>query len=88
TITFSLDDQVVLEVQVDGKLTTSDDPPFVFGCLDQEFVQKFELRPGSLVRFAVGDGGMRFFDGKLEAADLQYVGKANRARASADSNSK
>ncbi|PIA33752.1 hypothetical protein AQUCO_04000071v1 [Aquilegia coerulea] len=35
--------QVVLEVQVDGKLTTSDDPPVVFGCLDQEFVQKVSL---------------------------------------------
>ena len=33
-------EQVVLELQNDGKVTTSDDPPVVFGCLDQDFLQK------------------------------------------------
>lgn len=32
--------QVVLGLQNDGKLTTSDDPPVVFGCLDEEFIEK------------------------------------------------
>jgi len=32
--------QVVLELQEDGKLTTSDDPPVVFGCLDGSFIQQ------------------------------------------------
>ena len=32
--------QVVLELQDDGNLTTSDDPPVVFGCLDGDFIQK------------------------------------------------
>jgi hypothetical protein len=32
--------QVVLELQEDGKLITSDDPPIVFGSLNSEFVQK------------------------------------------------
>jgi len=30
----------VLELQKDGKLVTSDDPPVVFGSLDKEFIQK------------------------------------------------
>ncbi|KDO52665.1 hypothetical protein CISIN_1g0147511mg, partial [Citrus sinensis] len=34
--------QVVLELQEDGKLSTSDDPPVIFGCLDGEFIQKLE----------------------------------------------
>ena len=32
--------QVVLELQDDGKLTTSDDPSIVFGHADGEFLQK------------------------------------------------
>lgn len=32
--------QVVLELQEDGKLTTCDDPPVVFGCLDGSFIQQ------------------------------------------------
>lgn len=35
--------QVVLEVQDDGKLNTSDDPPVVFGCLDSDFIHKVFL---------------------------------------------
>ncbi|OVA17506.1 hypothetical protein BVC80_1837g332 [Macleaya cordata] len=80
--------QVVLELQEDGKLTTSDDPPVAFGFLDNEFVEKSGLQSGNLLRFAIGDGGMTFVDGQLEKADLQYISKANRARASADSYSK
>ncbi|KAF7833978.1 snurportin-1 [Senna tora] len=80
--------QVVLELQEDGKLTTSDDPPMVFGCLDGSFIAQSELKSGCLLRFAIGEGGLVFVDGKLEKADLHYLGKANRARASADSFSK
>lgn len=36
--------QLVLELQEDGKLVTSDDPPVVFGSLDNEFIQKVLLR--------------------------------------------
>lgn len=32
--------QVVLEMQDDGRLTTSDDPPVVFGCVEGDFIQK------------------------------------------------
>jgi hypothetical protein len=32
--------QVVLELQEDGKLITSDDPPTVLGALNNEFIQK------------------------------------------------
>ncbi|EMS59538.1 hypothetical protein TRIUR3_16757 [Triticum urartu] len=44
---------VVLELQEDGKLVTSDDPPIAFGSLDNEFIQKSNLRPGNLLRFSV-----------------------------------
>ncbi|XP_010663742.1 uncharacterized protein LOC104882365 [Vitis vinifera] len=81
-------DQVVLELQDDGNLTTSDDPPVVFGSLDGDFIQKSGLCSGNLLRFAVSDGGLSFVDGKLERADLHYLGKVNRARAFADSYSK
>lgn len=80
--------QVVLELQSDGKLTTSDDPPVVFGCLDQDFIQKTGLQPGNLLRFGINDGGLTFVNGKLEKADLLYQDKPNRARAFADSYSK
>ncbi|GMY15109.1 snurportin-1 [Fagus crenata] len=80
--------QVVLELQDNGNLSTSDDPPVVFGCLDGAFIEQTELHSGNLLRFAIGDGGLNFVDGKLEKADLHYLGKSNRARAFADSYSK
>lgn len=80
--------QVVLELQEDGRLTTSDDPPVVFGCLDASFIQQSELHSGCLLRFSIGEGGLVLIHGKLEKADLHYLGKVNRARASADSFSK
>lgn len=46
------------------------------------------LQAGNLLRFAISDGGLSFVDGKLEKADLHYLGKPNRARAFADSYSK
>ncbi|KAJ4835220.1 hypothetical protein Tsubulata_021047 [Turnera subulata] len=80
--------QVVLELQNDGQLITSDDPPVSFGCVDSEFIQKSGLSSGDLLRFAIGDGGLSIVDGKLEKADLLYLGRPNRARAFADSYSK
>ncbi|KAG9445975.1 hypothetical protein H6P81_012103 [Aristolochia fimbriata] len=80
--------QVVLELQADGNLTTSDDPPLVFGCLDKDFIQKAGLQPGHLLRFAIHDEGLKITDGKFEKADMQYIGKSNRARAFAYSYSK
>ncbi|GAB2221355.1 hypothetical protein Droror1_Dr00012530 [Drosera rotundifolia] len=80
--------QVNLELQSDGKLTTSDDPPVPFGCLESDFIAKSGLQSGNLLRFLIGDGGLTFVDGKLEKADIHYFGKSNRARAFADSFSK
>ncbi|KAF2311501.1 hypothetical protein GH714_024399 [Hevea brasiliensis] len=74
--------QVVLELQDDGKLITSDDPPVVFGCLDLDFIQK-EIFYVLLLVMEV-----EFVDGKLEKVDLHYLGKVNRARAFPDSYSK
>ncbi|KAF4361614.1 hypothetical protein F8388_007630 [Cannabis sativa] len=45
--------QVVLELHDDCKVTTSDDPPVVLGFLDQEFIQKLGLHSGNLLRFAM-----------------------------------
>ncbi|CAN6914513.1 hypothetical protein HID58_078149 [Brassica napus] len=79
---------IVLELQDDGKIVTSDDPPVVVNCLNADFVKQSGLSPGSLVRFAIGDGGLNCVDGKFEKADLQYISVSNRARAFADSYSK
>ncbi|KAL3499105.1 hypothetical protein ACH5RR_041837 [Cinchona calisaya] len=80
--------QVVLELLDDGRLVTSDDPCMVFGCLNDDFIQKTGLHAGNLLRFAVNDGGLSFVDGKLEKADMHYLGQSNRARTFADSYSK
>ncbi|ONK77249.1 uncharacterized protein A4U43_C02F4610 [Asparagus officinalis] len=80
--------QVVLELQDDGKLTTSDDPPVVLGCTDGEFIQKSGAQSGSLLRFAIRDEEVRLVDGKMEIGDVQFTGKPNRSRAFADSYSK
>lgn len=80
--------QVVLELLDDGRLATLDDPPVIFGCLDSDFIQKTGLQSGDLLRFAINQGGLHFKDGQLERADLNYLGKSNRARAFADSYSK
>lgn len=80
--------QVVLELLYDGRLATLDDPPVIFGCLDSDFIQKTGLRTGDLLRFSINQGGLCFKDGQLERADLNYLGKSNRARAFADSYSK
>lgn len=80
--------QVVLELLDGGKLATSDDPPVIFGCLNGEFIQETGCHRGDLLRFSVGEGGLLLVDGKLERADLQYLGKPNRSRAFADSYSK
>ncbi|KAG9155020.1 hypothetical protein Leryth_012198 [Lithospermum erythrorhizon] len=80
--------QVALELLDDGKLATSDNPAVIFGCLNSDFIEQNGLHQGSLLRFAISEGGLCFMDGKLERADLQYIGKVNRARAFADSYSK
>ncbi|GJY34054.1 snurportin-1 [Tanacetum coccineum] len=86
--TYYVIDMVVLELQDNGQLVTSDDPPVVLGCLNAAFIQEAGLHSGNLVRFAINDGGLTFVDGKLEKADLQYIGKVPRGRAFADSYSK
>ncbi|KAM3346922.1 hypothetical protein ACQJBY_021108 [Aegilops geniculata] len=79
---------VVLELQEDGKLVTSDDPPIAFGSLDNEFIQNSNLRPGNLLRFSVRDESVKLVDGKMEIGELQLAGKLNRSRTFADSHSK
>ncbi|KAL7589291.1 hypothetical protein Lser_V15G41010 [Lactuca serriola] len=35
------------------------------------------LNIGNLIRFAVSEGGLTFMNGKVEKADLQYIGKVH-----------
>lgn len=51
---------------------------------------KFQLglHSGNLLRFAISESGLSFINGRLDKADLCYLGKSNRARAFADSYSK
>ena len=46
------------------------------------------LRPGRLLRFTIGDGGICFQEGRPAGADLQYVGPAGQRRVAADTFSK
>lgn len=69
-------------------------PSFLAFCLlfafNLTFIFSFQpgLKTGCLLRFAIGDGGLTIVDGKLERADLHYLGMSNRARAFADTYSK
>ncbi|XP_078170278.1 snurportin-1 protein [Carex rostrata] len=80
--------QVVLELQNDGSLTTSDDPPVALGCLSRDMIAQSGLRVGNLVRVEVRDDSLKLVDGKLDLGELQLVGKPNRSRAFADTYSK
>ncbi|KAJ3683284.1 hypothetical protein LUZ60_013511 [Juncus effusus] len=80
--------QVVLELQNDGKLTTSDDPHVVLGCLNKDFIDQSGLRAGNLIKFAIKDESVKLTNGKLEIGELQFIGKSNRSRAFADTHSK
>ncbi|MFS7989340.1 putative snurportin-1 [Helianthus anomalus] len=42
--------QVVLELQDNGQLVTSDDPPVVLGCLNATFIQETGLQSGKVHR--------------------------------------
>jgi hypothetical protein len=46
------------------------------------------LRPGRLLRFTIGQGGIFFKEGQPVGADLQYVGPAGHRRVIADTFSK
>ena len=46
------------------------------------------LRAGSLLRFAVTDGGLKLAEGRLEMADLVFIEKSNSRRGFADCYSK
>lgn len=45
-------------------------------------------RPGKLLRFEIGPGGIQMHDGQPIGADLKYVGAANQRRGRADACSK
>ncbi|VVB12647.1 unnamed protein product [Arabis nemorensis] len=68
---------IVLELEDDGKLVTSDDPPVALSCLNEE--ESSGLPSGSRVRVAAVDGGLSLVDGRLEKANLQYISVSNRA---------
>ncbi|KAG1677386.1 hypothetical protein FOA52_010766 [Chlamydomonas sp. UWO 241] len=81
---------VTLEFRMDGTVATEDDPPVVLGQLPQSFVEANaqHLRPGRLLRFTLGDGGLTFHEGRPAGADLRYEGPGNQRRGRADTFSK
>jgi snurportin-1 len=82
---------VTLSYRMDATVATSDDPPVVLGRMPPAFVQQLgpRLRPGAMLRFALGDGGVAFdADGKPVGADLHFRGPAGSRRGRADSLSK
>lgn len=51
---------------MDGTVAAADDPPAVLGRMPPAFVQQMgpRLRPGRLLRFRIGPGGIYFQDGQ------------------------
>jgi snurportin-1 len=83
--------QVVLAYRGDGTVATADDPPVALGRMPPEWVAAMGpklLRPGRLLRFGLGPGGLRFEGGSPAGADLKYGGPANQRRGRADIYSK
>lgn len=83
--------QVVLQYRADATVATEDDPPVVLGRMPPDWVSHMGpklLRPGRLLRFSVGDGGLSFVGGRPVGADLKYEGPANQRRGRADALSK
>jgi snurportin-1 len=83
--------QVVLRYRADATVATADDPPVALGRLPPDFVARMGaklLRPGRLLRFSVGEGGVAFEGGRPAGADLKYEGPANQRRGRADALSK
>lgn len=81
---------VTLEYRMDQTVATADSPPVVLGQMPQDFVQKLGsgLRPGKLLRFDVGPGGLQTQHGQPTGADLKFTGVANQRRGRADVYSK
>eukprot|EP00887_Chlorella_sp_A99_P000428 scaffold17.g428.t1 len=79
-----------LEYRMDRTVATHDDAPVVLGRMPEAFVASAggRLRPGRLLRFAIGPGGFQFRDGQPVGADLHFLGPANQRRGRADSLSK
>ncbi|EFJ17988.1 hypothetical protein SELMODRAFT_444654 [Selaginella moellendorffii] len=79
--------QVVLELKSDGTVGTSDDPSVILGTMPRQVLEQNPtfLKPGTLLRFAIGTDGLKIVDGKPFAADINYQGPANKYRPCADS---
>ncbi|KAL4439876.1 hypothetical protein ABPG75_002877 [Micractinium tetrahymenae] len=82
--------QIVLEFRMDSTVATHDDAPVVLGRMPESFVRQLgdKLRPGKLLKFVIGPGGITFQDGQPTGADLHFAGPANQRRGRADSISK
>ena len=81
---------IVLRYQADRGVSTADEPPITLATMPEAFVKKVggKLRPGRLLRFALGPSGVTFMEGSPVGADLKYVGVANQRRGRADALSK
>ena len=82
---------VVLAYRADATVATADEPPVTLGRMPPDWVAAMGpklLRPGRLLRFSLGVGGLRFEGGQPAGADLKYEGPANQRRGRADIYSK
>lgn len=81
---------ITLEYRMDQTVATADTPPVVLGRMPAPFAQSMgsALRPGKLLRFEIGPGGIQMQDGQPTGADLKFVGAANQRRGRADACSK
>ncbi|KAK9832305.1 hypothetical protein WJX74_005806 [Apatococcus lobatus] len=82
--------QVVLEFRMDHTVATGDDPPQVVGKLPSSFVERLgpSLRPGSLLRFSIREGGIILAEGQIVRADLHLEAPVSQWRGRADPSSK
>ena len=67
--------QVVLEYRMDRTVATHDEPPVALGRMPPAFVAACPLlRPGRLLRFAIGPGGIQFHDGQPVSCRTHWEG--------------
>ena len=78
--------QLTLQLLMDGTVATSDEPPVVLGQLPASFLEKIAtgIKAGRLLRFSLGQGGITFHESRPCGADLTYLGLVSQRRSKAD----
>jgi snurportin-1 len=78
--------QLKLQLLMDGTVATSDEPPVILGQLPASFLEKAPsgTKAGKLLRFSLGKGGIQFHDSRPYGADLTFLGFVNQRTNKAD----